>query len=375
MALTIGLDGSRIAKPYYTGTEHYSHAIFTHLFRVAPHHRYIIYAPKESTKPLDTGRANVSWKIIPFPRLWTQFRLSLELATRHEIDVLFIPSHTVPFIHPTTVSTVHDLGFEHFPEYYTRIERVYAQFGLWRAVRGSQRIITVSQATKDDLVATTHYPANKIHVVHHGVDREKFRPAGITEKPPQRIQRRQPYLYSIGRLEAKKHTPQLIRAFRILVEKYSLPHSLILAGKPGIHGYNEVQAALDELPRPVRKRVILLGYTPDEEHERWLRFASAFIFPSGFEGFGMPVLEAMASGVPVITSDKSSLPEVVGDAGILVNHTRSEAIADGTRRLLANQSLIRSLIVKGKKRAATFTWEAAARKTIDVLERTAKETT
>ncbi len=373
MSLTIGLDGSRIAKPHYTGTEHYSHAIFTHLFRVAPHHKYVIYAPKEPTHPLDTGRATVSWRIMPFPRLWTQVRLSFELATTRRPDVLFVPSHTVPLVHPATVSTVHDLGFEHFPEYYTRIERAYQRFGLWRAVKGSNRIITVSEATKQDLVATTSYPASRIHVVHHGVDRDHFHPAEINETPPQRIRRQIPYLYSIGRLEAKKQTPQLIRAFRVLVEKYGLDGSLVLAGKPGLHGYDAVQAALDELPKPIRKRITLLGYVPDSEHQLWLRFARAFVFPSGFEGFGMPVLEAMAAGVPVVTSDKSSLPEVVGDAGILVNHTRAEAIADGVRRLLANKSLIRTLIAKGKKRAATFTWEAAARKTITVLERTARE--
>src|SRR3990167_9134486 len=114
MNLHIGLDGSRIAKARYTGTEHYSHEIFEHLFRVAPHHNYTIYAPAKSTKPLETGSAQVEWRIIPFPRLWTQVRLSLEFLTHPQPDVFFVPSHTIPLIHPrATVTTVNDLGFRH----------------------------------------------------------------------------------------------------------------------------------------------------------------------------------------------------------------------------------------------------------------------
>lgn len=374
MPLTIGLDGSRIAKTHYTGTEHYSHAIFEHMFRVAPHHQYTIYAPAMPTHSLDTGSANVTWRIIPFPRLWTQFRLSTEMLTGKQPDVLFIPSHTIPLIHPkATVTTVHDLGFLHFPEYYGTIERAYQSFGLRQAVKASSRIISVSQATKDDLLKFTKYSADRITVIHHGVDRDVFRAPDVGEQPPSKQAQAQPYLYDIGRIEAKKNIPQLLRAFRILKEKNRIPHKLVLAGKPGQHGYDEVEAVLKELPESVRSDVLLLGYVSDEDHATWLRFADCMVFPSGFEGFGLPALEAMASKVPVVTSNASCLPEIVGDAGVIVNHTRAEAIAEGVMKVLSNSKYRAELIHNGQERIKQFSWERAALKTIGVLETAAEE--
>ncbi|MBI4032451.1 glycosyltransferase family 4 protein [Candidatus Berkelbacteria bacterium] len=372
MTLHIGLDGSRIAKAQYTGTEHYSFEIFTHLFRVAPHHHYTIYAPRMSTKQLATGSADVTWKIIPFPRLWTQIRLSLELVGGSTPDVLFIPSHTLPLIHPIpTVATVHDLGFKHFPRYYGRVERLYQEFGLWRATAGATRLIAISEATKKDVLRFTHYPARQIDVVHHGVDLERFHAAAPNEHPGPEQRSHLPYLYGVGRIEAKKNTPRLLRAFRILKEKHKIPHQLILAGKPGQHGYDEVEAVLSELPDETRRSIHLIGYVDDDANARWLRFADALVFPSGFEGFGMPALEAMASGTPVVASNTSSLPEIIGDTGILVNHTRAEAIAEGVLKLIRKPTTRKRLVAAGLERARMFTWERAARQTIAVLERAA----
>jgi len=374
MSLHIGLDGSRIAKAHYTGTEHYSHAIFEHIFRVAPHHKYTIYAPAIPTQPLDTGNASVEWRIIPFPKLWTQLRLSTEMFSGKQPDVLFIPSHTIPLIHPrATVTTVHDLGFIHFPEYYGTIERLYQSFGLRQAVTASTRIIAVSQATKDDLLQFTKYPAKRITVVHHGVDRELFRGPSVGETPPSQIKKSQPYIYSIGRLEAKKNIPQLLRAFRILKEKYGIPHQLVLAGKPGSHGYTEVEAVLQELPAAVRTSIHLLGYVQDADHATWLRFADCLAFPSGFEGFGLPALEAMASKVPVVVSNASSLPEIVGDSGVVVNHTKAEAIAEGIMKILNNARYRVELVKLGQERIKLFSWERAAIRTVGVLETAAEE--
>ena len=373
--LHIGLDGSRIAKDKYTGTENYSHTIYEYLFRVAPHHRYTIYAPKMPSKPLDTGRAKVDYRIIPFPRLWTQVRLSLEFATKPQPDIFFVPSHTIPLVHPKgVVNTVHDLGFERFPEYYSTVERLYQRLGLRQATHASNRLITVSQATKDDILRFTKYPADRIHVIHHGVDREQFFPALSTDVPPKKIGALRPYFYSIGRLEAKKNTIRLIQAFRSLKERFHSPHKLVLAGKPGQHGYAAIQTALEQLPPAIRQDVILPGYVSDHDHGIWLRFAEALVFPSGFEGFGLPALEAMASGVPAIVSNNSSLPEIVGDAGLLVNETKADAITDAMRRIAEDPRLRSSLVRLGIERAKQFSWEAAARKTIGVLALVAKET-
>lgn len=374
MTLHIGLDGSRIAKAQYTGTEHYSYEIFTHLFRVAPHHRYTIYAPRMPTKSLPTGSATVSWRIIPFPRLWTQLRLSAELMQSTKPDVLFVPSHTIPLVHPLpTVATVHDLGFKHFPEYYGRIERFYQEFGLWQTTRSATRLIAISGETKRDLVHYTHVPNDRIHVIHHGVDFELFHPAAPNERLSSSQRVFVPYLYTVGRVEAKKNVPRLIQAFRILKEKYKLPHHLLIAGKPGHHGYDEVKIELAKLPPDIRAAVRELGYVSDEANAQWLRFADALVFTSGFEGFGMPALEAMASGTPVVASNASSLPEVVGKAGILVNHTRAEAIAEGVLELVRKPNRRKQLVQDGLTHVRQFTWERAARQTIATLEQAASE--
>lgn len=372
--LHIGLDGSRIAKDKYTGTEQYSHTIYEHLFRVAPHHRYTVYAPKMPSKPLDTGRAAVDYRIIPFPRLWTQLRLSWEFATRPRPDVLFVPSHTVPLVHPkAVVNTVHDLGFKRYPAYYKPGERLYQNLGLWLATRMSREIIAISDATKEDLLRYTKFPAANIHVIHHGVDPERFFPRLATDTPPKRLRELQPYFFYLGRLEAKKNIVRLIQAFRSLKERTDVPHRLVLAGKPGMHGFDEIIAALEQLPEGIRSQVVLPGYVSDHDYPIWLRFADALTFPTGFEGFGLPALEAMASGVPAIVSRNSSLPEIVGDAGVLVNETKADAIAEAMRKLATDPALRHQLAQKGLQRARQFTWERAARQTIGVLEHAAQQ--
>lgn len=373
--LHIGLDGSRIAKDKYTGTENYSHTIYEQIFRVAPHHEYTIYAPKMPSKPLATGQAKVNYRIIPFPKLWTQVRLSWEFATQQRPDILFVPSHTIPIVHPAgVVNTVHDLGFEHFPAYYSKIERAYQRFALWQATHASNRLIAVSEATKQDIVRHTKFPADRIHVIHHGVNQEQFYPLLSTDIPPKKLAALRPYFFYIGRLEAKKNIVRLLQAFRRMKEKSQAPHKLILAGKPGQHGFGEIQAELESLPTSIREQIILPGYVSDHDYAIWLRFSEALVFPTGFEGFGLPALEAMSSGVPAIVSRNSSLPEIVGDAGLLVNETKSEAIADAMLRIINEPALRDQLIARGLARARQFTWETAARKTIGVLELVAQET-
>ncbi len=372
MTLHIGIDGSRLSQARYTGTEQYTFQLLRHMFRVAPHHRYTIYSPAPSTHQLGVGKAQVAWRILPFPRFWTLVRFSLEMAGAAP-DVLFVPSHIPPLIHPKTVVTIHDLAFLAQPELYVPTERFVQQLALGHALRAAAGIVAVSKHTRDDLVKYTSLVKDRITVVYHGVDPERFHPPDIGETPPPPIAAARPYLYSVGRIELKKQTPQLIRAFRILKEKYQLPHQLVLAGAPGRHGYQEVQAVLDELPKNVRAAIQLLGYVDDETHARWIRFASCLVFPSGYEGFGMPILEAMASGVPVVASRAASLPEVVGEAGILVNQTRAEAIAEGIAAVLTDSNLRDDLIRKGKLRARQFSWERTARETVALIERVAKE--
>lgn len=372
MSLHIALDGSRLARSEYTGTEHYTFELFRHIFRVAPHHTYTIYSPAQPSRTLPTGQASVTWAIRPFPRLWTLLRLSAAFLSSPQPDVLFVPAHIPPLVHPPTVTTVHDVAFRQEPRYYSWLARLGHELALRHTVAASAHLITVSESTAADVRKAFGERLPPTSVIAHGVDQDRFHPPTISESPTPAIRAAGAYIYSIGRLEAKKHTPELIRAFRVLRERLGSQHHLVLAGKPGSHGYPAVQQALDELPSALRDAVHVLGYIDDDEHAQWLRFASCFAFPSGYEGFGMPVLEAMASGTPVVTSRSSSLPELVGDAGVLVNQTRVEAIAEGIASVLQDPAYAQSLAARGRKRATTFTWERAARETVAVLEHVAQ---
>ena len=203
-----------------------------------------------------------------------------------------------------------------------------------------------------------------------GVDTDLFKPA-----PPQAIDsvRRRygiegPYLVSLGALEPRKNLPATIRAFASLPE--DLRPALVLVGSASPwnrEGWDLVQSALDELPIPVRERIVLTGYVPEAEKVALLSGAEALVYPSLYEGFGLPVIEAMACGTPVLTSNTSALPETAGNAALLVDPDDVEAIAEGLQRLLTDRSLRRALRDAGTARASAFTWEATARQTADIL--------
>jgi glycosyltransferase involved in cell wall biosynthesis len=222
----------------------------------------------------------------------------------------------------------------------------------------------VSAATRDDLVATLDVPAAKVSVVHHGV-----RPVACLADSERRDRRErlgitQPYVLFVGTVQPRKNLQRLIRAFAHVVAA-GLPHRLVIVGRMGW------------LTEPIRAEVVALdltdrihfaGYVPDDDLPALYCGADAFAFPSLYEGFGMPVLEALACGVPVVASDTTSLPEIVGDAGVLIDPLDEAAIGDALVRVLADASLRARLAVAGPERAAHFSWERCARETLAVLE-------
>lgn len=178
-----------------------------------------------------------------------------------------------------------------------------------------------------------------------------------------------PYFYFVGRLEHKKNISRMLQAFSEFKQKTGLPHKFLLAGKQA-HGYEAIQQTYDSLPKEVQKDIEFLGFTPQDKATEYLRHAEALVFTTLFEGFGIPALEGFASGTPVITSNTTSMPEVVGDAAITVDPTSVKQIADAMENIAVNKKLRKELIEKGNEQYKKFSWEKAAKETLEVLEKT-----
>jgi glycosyltransferase involved in cell wall biosynthesis len=294
----------------------------------------------------------------------------LEWLTR--FDVLFAPN----FIPPPTragklVVTVHDLAFRRFPS--RTPERTLRWLsGLEGVIRRATRIIVPSHSTHRDLVDLFGVPEDRMRVIPHGVDPRFAPPApGDAERVRNRLGIRGPYLLFIGGLEPRKNLPNLVQAFAKLT-----PGPVLVVAGSGVpwnpEGRLQVEEALRSIPAEARERILLAGYVDPDLTPALIGSALALVYPSLYEGFGLPALEAMACGTPLLASSASALPEVVGDAGLLVNPMDVDAIADGMAMLVQDEQLRAGLREAGLQRAAGYTWDRTAKLTARVLREAGK---
>ena len=361
--MLIGIDASRAVVLPRTGTENYSLQLIRHLLALDTDHRYRLYFNQPPTLDLLPLSPKVEFRVIPFPRLWTHLRLSWEMARRPP-DVLFVPAHVLPLIHPQrSVVTVHDLGYLHYPEAHRPFDRWYLHWSTRRHVRAACHLIADSQATRDDLIR--HYGAapERVTVVTPGCD-EIFRPVTNAIRLAQVKKRygiRGDYLLHVGTLQPRKNLERLLEAFARLDGELQL----VLAGKRGWL-YDRIFRRVEELG--LGDRVLFAGHVPQEDLPALMSGARLLAMPSLYEGFGLPVVEAMACGTPVVCSNASSLPEVAGHAALLVDPLDVEALAATMERVLGDDKLRAELIERGFERARKFSWERCAHETLAVLE-------
>jgi len=377
--LHIGIDTSRVAVDARTGTEHYTYELLAALARRDRASRYTLYC-NQLPAALPPLGPNFALRRMPFPRLWSHLRLSAELVLRPP-DVLFVPAHVLPLGAPLrrrtrTVVTIHDMGYLHFPEAHTALHRRYLRLSTLWSARAADRIIAISAATRDDLLRYTGVRPSKIAVIHHGVS-ERFRPINdqtAIDAVLSRYGLRQPYFLYLGTVQPRKNLVRLIRAFAsMMAGDHGTRHihrneQLVIAGKRGWLTSEIEQVARQQFGAN-QDAVVFAGYVPDEDVPALLSGAIGFVFPSLYEGFGMPVLEAMACGAPVLASNTSSLPEVAGDAALLVDPTDVGAIVAGLARLASDTALRADLRTRGLARAAQFTWDRCAAQTLEVLQK------
>ncbi|MFQ6100789.1 MAG: glycosyltransferase family 4 protein [Anaerolineae bacterium] len=279
----------------------------------------------------------------------------------HATEHLLLPLRGIP-----TVLTVHDLIFRHLPAHHKPLNRWYLNAGLPFYCRRATHIIAISECTRRDLIAAYDVPPEKVTVIYEAAD-SRFRP-----QPPETVAAVQAryglperYLLFVGTIEPRKNLARLLGSFEA-VHAEGLTDGLVIVGRRGWL-YGDFFARLER--SPVRDAVIFPGYVPDEHLPALYAGAQALALPSLYEGFGLPVLEAMACGTPVACSDTSSLPEVAGDAALLFNPNEVESITAALRRLLRDADLRTDLRRRGFEQAARFSWKRVAAETRAVYDR------
>ncbi|MBL7022084.1 glycosyltransferase family 4 protein [Patescibacteria group bacterium] len=360
--MIIGLEASRANKKQKTGTEWYAWHLFEQFKEIDQDNSFIIYHNNDLTDDLAEAPANFLFKQIkwPFRKFWTHICLSFELLL-HPVDKLFF-SNAVPLItRGEVIATIHDLGFIKNPELYHPLERVYQKVSHNIAIKRADKILAISEATKADIIKYYPKAESKIKVIYNGWDDKEFKP--ITEDKKQFIKHKynlpDRYLLYIGRIETKKNIQNLVKGFNTIKDS-SWP--LVLAGRPGNYGFDEIKKLAGN-----NKKIIFLGYIPQEDYKLLIGAASIFVFPSKFEGFGIPILEAMGSGVPVLCSDIPVLHEVGGDAAVFFDPDSVEDIAMNIDMLIRGSAKRQELIKLGLDKSREFSWEKCAKETLKYI--------
>lgn len=367
--MRVGIDATYLLEPRKTGVETYTLNLVRALLALPERPELALYAagptPDPDTQALfqAADRAHLS----RVHRLWLRLRLPLRLLG-DRVEVAHFPGTLLPYWLPCpVVTTFYDLAAYRYPELYDP-----AELGLYRhlipaAARRSTAILAVSECTRRDLVELLHVPAEKVFVTPLGVD-ARFRPVpGAAEVVAERFSLKQPYILAcVGSGHPRKNLRGTVEAFAAL-GRADLSLAIIGTAKrdPG------ALAAIET--SPARHRIRLLGYVAEDDLPLLYSAATVFCFPSFYEGFGLPVLEAMACGTPVICGDTSSLAEVAGDAALLVAPQDSRALAEALAAVVEDSGLRAGLSAVGFERVQEFTWERTARATIEAYWAAAKQ--
>lgn len=398
--MVIGIDASRANTRERTGTEWYSFHVIQELKKIIPADYKVRLYTKE---PLQTDLSHLpdNWesRVLRWRPgfLWTQLRLSIEMLL-HKPDILYIPAHTIPIIHPNKVAlVVHDVGFERQEDLYNdatigydsgiakrlmnalvRIatlgtygatEMDYHRFSMRLALRAATRIITISEFSRSEIVDVYGFDVHTITVIPNGLNtleeiqqsaqqkRRLLESVGIAEG--------ESYVLFVGRIEQKKNIPRLIDAFAALRAEHGFCGKLVLVGSPG-YQYELVQQKIAE--QNLRNYVVETGWVTNEQLQAIMEHATVFVLPSMYEGFGIPILEAMQQNVPVVCSDIPPLREVGADAALYANPKDPSQLATQIAQFTQNPELRQEYIARGLQRVRLFSWKNTAAGTWKAIE-------
>ncbi|GAH31265.1 unnamed protein product [marine sediment metagenome] len=344
----------------------YTRNIVKNLLEIDKDNQYVLFYQGKRRKTSFSGYSNVEeqWINVPYKMLWDQIFIPFS-ALKSRIDLLFSPKWTVPLVLPCkTVIVVPDVGYYLYPEFYGLKDILYLKFIIPLYLRKTTRIIAVSHTSKKDIIKFTGVDKSKIVAIHVATD--IFTGplnSSFIEKVKTKYALPSRFILHVGIIYPEKNVERLIQAFAKVAEKF--PHKLVLVG--GFRWkYSRVFGLIEEFN--LKDKVIITNWIPRSELPAFYKLADLFAFPSLYEGFGVPVLEAMACGCPVVTSSTGATPEIVGDAALIVNPKSVDEIYKATVRVLEDEKLKKELVSKGYARAKKFSWEKSARETLSVFK-------
>jgi glycosyltransferase involved in cell wall biosynthesis len=366
--MKIGIFADRIGTQG-GGLETYELGLIKGLMEIDNGNSYIIYG--SSKQALAENLSNhPKFVFAEVSQTSKMLRLSLTLPyklTRAPLDVLHICLVPPIFCPKKYILTVHDLSPFIRPDFYPATIRLRARALLKRGIMAAEKIITVSEATKNDIIKLFDIDPKKIAAIYLGID-PSFRPINEKEKVAAVLKKYDiynKYILYVGKIQKRKNVKRLIQAFHILRKKMNVQHKLVLVGKR-MWEYDEAFEEIDRLN--IGREIIGLGHIAYSDLPYLYNGADVFVFPSLFEGFGLPPLEAMACGTPVVAANLTSIPEVVGHAAILVDPYDIASIANGIDKVLTNEELRKVLKTRGLERAKQFSWKKTAKKTLSVYK-------
>ena len=418
--MLIGIDASRANRSHKSGTEWYSYYLIKELAKIDSKNQYVLYSDQPlrgglldltSDKPsqdrldfeidkhgyqkLISPHNNFQGKVLSWPLkfFWTQGRLSWEMFTSKP-DVLFVPAHALPLIHPKkSVVTIHDIGYKEDKNLYSK-EKIGYEPRAWDwlilsltggkhratsldyldwstnfALKSATKIITISDFSKQEIIKHYQTDPKKIVVVHNGYNDDLFHQNYDEKKLTSVLDTygiERPYVFYVGRLEKKKNIASLVEAFAIAKHDPSFKHKLYLVGDASF-GYDEIKYLINEFD--LVGEVVTTGWVEEAHLPYIFKGADAFIFPTKYEGFGIPLLQAMAAGAPIAASNVSAIPEIAGDAALLFDPENVKDISEKILKIVKNQELKDKLRQAGLKRVSQFSWEKCAQETLKVIEK------
>ncbi|MFN4227336.1 MAG: glycosyltransferase family 4 protein [Candidatus Ratteibacteria bacterium] len=376
--MKIGIDITPFLKKRKTGISWYTYYLVKNLAKIDKENFYLLfgcsigrYKDKFLLKrEINSENFDINVKMLP-GNLTSAFLLFFPIEFVHgKFDIIHILIHPYYCLHLSgkLVITFHDLVHLIFPEMFSPFEVETYKFAAKRAIKKADKIIAVSNSTKKDLIKFLDVKPDKVEVIHVGLYdffQNSYSKSTIDEvKLKYGIKKR--FILSVGTIEPKKNHIRLLNAFVKIKEKIN-DYQLIICGKPGWKA-EEFYKRLSEIKDKIKRDIIVTNYIPLKDLSILYKYADIFVYPSLYEGFGSPILEAMRCGIPIITSNVSSMPEVAGDAALLINPEDEDDIANAILKLVENRELRENLVKKGFERVKLFTWENTAKQTLKVYK-------
>lgn len=365
--------------PLRVGSAEYCFELLINLYNLDKKNDYIIYLPQNPTADLPKERNNWHYRVVKPRRLWMLLGLSLEFLLKRSMpDVFFSPTHYLPLITPAkSAISILDVSYLKFPELFKAADLRQLTYWSGYSAKKAKRIFTISKSSKDDIIKAYGVSRDKVVVTYPGI--RKMSNASSVSLRADRDRRLDMeeikekygvggnYVLFVGTLQPRKNIARLIEAFsRISNSSFIInPFSLIILGKKGWM-WEEILEAPKKFG--VEDRVKFLDNVTDEDLPSFYKNAACFVLPSLYEGFGLPILEAMQNGCPVLASNASSMPEAGGDAAVYFDPEDAGDIAEKINKVLSDEKLRESMIKKGLEQVKKFSWEKTAKETLGVLK-------